>query len=105
VALQADGSAMYTVQALWTMAREGLDVTVVLFSNRKYAILQVEFMRVGAHNPGPKAMDMLDLTRPDLDWVSIARVDAVRADDAASFNQALGRSFATPGPFLIEAVI
>ncbi len=108
VALQADGSAMYTVQALWTMAREGLDVTVILFSNRKYAILQVEFMRVGAHNPGPKAMDMLNLTRPDLDWVSLARgmgVDAVRADDAASFNDALARSFATPGPFLIEAVV
>ena len=54
VALQADGSGMYTVQALWTMAREGLDVTTIVFANRKYAILQVEFMRVGAHKPGPE---------------------------------------------------
>ena len=64
VNLQADGSGMYTVQALWTQARENLDITTVIFANRKYAILQVEFMRVGAHNPGPKAMDMLELTRP-----------------------------------------
>ena len=108
VALQADGSAMYTVQALWTMARESLDVTVILFANRKYAILQVEFMRVGAHNPGPKAMSMLDLSNPDLAFVDLARgmgVPAVQATDAASFHEALARSFATPGPFLIEAVI
>ncbi|MEZ5561094.1 MAG: acetolactate synthase large subunit [Pseudomonadales bacterium] len=108
VALQADGSAMYTVQALWTMARENLDVTVVLFANRKYAILQVEFMRVGAHNPGRKAMDMLDLSRPDLEWVQLARgmgVPAVQVSDAESFNRALTESFATPGPFLIEAVL
>jgi acetolactate synthase-1/2/3 large subunit len=108
VALQADGSAMYTIQSLWTMARENLDVTVILFANRKYAILQVEFMRVGAHNPGPKAMSMLELTRPDLDFVALARgmgVPAVRAADAAAFNAALGESLATPGPFLIEAVL
>jgi len=108
LSLQADGSAMYTIQALWTMARENLDVTVVLFNNRKYAILQVEFMRVGAHNPGPKAMSMLDLSRPDLSFVDIARgmgVEAVQAKDAASFSDALGASLARPGPFLIEAVI
>lgn len=108
VALQADGSAMYTIQSLWTMARESLDVTVVLFANRKYAILQVEFMRVGADNPGPKAMSMLDLSGPDLDFVHLARgmgVPAIRATDAASFCHALGESFATPGPFLIEALI
>jgi len=108
LSLQADGSAMYTIQALWTMAREKLDVTVVLFNNRKYAILQVEFMRVGAHNPGPKAMSMLDLSRPDLSFVDIARgmgVEAVQAKDAASFSDALGASLARPGPFLIEAVI
>jgi acetolactate synthase-1/2/3 large subunit len=108
VALQADGSAMYTIQSLWTMAREQLDVTVVLFANRKYAILQVEFMRVGAENPGPKAMSMLDLSRPDLDFVALAKgmgVPAVRAGDAAAFSAALAESFATPGPFLIEAVI
>ncbi len=108
VALQADGSAMYTVQALWTMARENLDVTVILFANRKYAILQVEFMRVGAENPGPKAMNMLDLSRPDLDFVHLAKgmgVPAVRATDAKSFSEALAESFATPGPYLIEAVV
>ncbi len=108
VALQADGSAMYTVQALWTMARENLDVTVILFANRKYAILQVEFMRVGAENPGPKAMSMLDLSRPDLDFVHLAKgmgVPAVRATDAKSFSDALAESFATPGPYLIEAVV
>jgi acetolactate synthase-1/2/3 large subunit len=108
VALQGDGSAMYTVQALWTMARENLDVTTIIFNNRKYAILQVEFMRVGAHNPGPKAMSMLDLSKPDLDWISLAKgmgVPALRPTDAESFSKALAESFATPGPFLIEAVI
>jgi acetolactate synthase-1/2/3 large subunit len=108
VALQADGSAMYTIQALWTMAREQLDVTVVLFANRKYAILQIEFMRVGAANPGPKAMSMLDLSRPELDFTALAQgmgVPAVRATDATAFHAALARSFATPGPFLIEVVI
>ncbi|MFP6814393.1 MAG: acetolactate synthase large subunit [Pseudomonadales bacterium] len=108
VALQADGSGMYTLQALWTMAREQLDVTTILFANRKYAILQVEFMRVGAHNPGRKAMDMLELSRPDLEWVSLAKgmgVPALQVRDAESFNAALAESFATPGPFLIEAVL
>ncbi len=108
VALQADGSAMYTVQALWTMARENLDVTVVLFNNRKYAILQVEFMRVGAHNPGPKALSMLDLSNPDLDWTGIAGamgVPAAQPTDARTFSRALEESFATPGPYLIDAQI
>jgi acetolactate synthase I/II/III large subunit len=108
IALQADGSAMYTVQALWTMARENLDVTIILFANRKYAILQVEFARVGAENPGRKAMDLLDLSRPDLDFVHLAKgmgVPAVRATDAKSFNEALAESLATPGPFLIEAML
>jgi len=85
-----------------------LDVTTILFSNRKYAILQVEFMRVGAHNPGRKAMDMLNLSRPDLQWVNLATgmgVPALQVRDAQAFNQALAQSFATPGPFLIEAVI
>lgn len=106
--LQADGSAMYTLQALWTQARENLNVTTVLFSNRKYAILQVEFMRVGATNPGRKAMDMMDLSRPDLNWVSLAQgmgVDAVRVNSAEAFNTALSQALANPGPNLIEAVI
>jgi len=106
--LQADGSGMYTVQALWTQARENLNVTTVLFSNRKYAILQVEYLRVGAVNPGRKAMDMMELTRPDLDWVALATgmgVDAVRATTAAEFNQALAVALDNDGPNLIEAVL
>ena len=73
VGLQADGSAMYTVQALWTQAREGLDVTTVLFSNRAYHILKGELASVGAGNPGRKALDMLDLGHPDIDWVGLAK--------------------------------
>ncbi len=108
IGLQADGSGMYTLQALWTQARENLNVTTVLFSNRKYAILQVEFMRVGAVNPGRKAMDLMELTRPDLDWVALAQgmgVDAVRADTAEAFNKAFIAALANPGPNLIEAVL
>ena len=108
IGLQADGSGMYTVQALWTQARENLDVTTVLFSNRKYAILQVEFMRVGAVNPGRKAMELMELTRPDIDWVHLAQgmgVEAVRVDSAEAFNQAFTQALANPGPNLIEAVL
>ena len=108
IGLQADGSGMYTVQALWTQAREKLNVTTVLFSNRKYAILQVEFMRVGAVNPGRKAMDMMELTRPDLDWVALAQgmgVNAVRVESAEAFNDAFAQALVSPGPNLIEAVL
>ncbi len=69
---------MYTVQALWTQAREKLDITTIIFSNRRYGILRVEYGRVGAHNPGPKAMSMLELTNPDLDWVKLAEGMGVR---------------------------
>ncbi|MFU8816831.1 MAG: acetolactate synthase large subunit [Pseudomonadales bacterium] len=108
VCLQADGGGMYTVQALWTQAREKLDITTIIFANRKYAILQVEFGRVGAHNPGPKAMSMLELTDPTLDWVSLAKgmgVPAWRATTAEEFNRALAASLTESGPSLIEAVI
>ncbi|TVS17877.1 MAG: acetolactate synthase large subunit [Gammaproteobacteria bacterium] len=108
LSLEADGSGMYTVQALWTMAREQLDVTVVIFSNRKYAILQVEFMRVGAHNPGPKAMSMLDLSNPELNWVQIAQgmgIEASRASTVAEFNTQIESALRHRGPRLIEAVI
>ena len=105
--LQADGSAMYTIQALWTMAREGLDVTTVLYNNRSYAILNMELQRVGA-DPGPKALDMLDLSRPDLDFTALARgmgVDAVRATTAEELIAALERALAEPGPHLVEAMV
>ncbi len=108
LSLEADGSGMYTVQALWTMAREQLDITVVIFANRKYAILQVEFMRVGAHNPGPKAMSMLDLSNPDLDWVQLARgmgMEASRATSVAEFNAQIESALRHRGPHLIEACI
>lgn len=106
--MQADGSGMYTVQALWTMAREQLDVTTVIFSNRKYAILQVEFMRVGAHNPGPKAMSMLDLANPEIDWTRLAEgmgVEASRATTVAEFDAQVDSAMKQRGPRLIEAVI
>ena len=99
---------MYTVQALWTHARENLDITTIIFSNRKYSILQVEFARVGAHNPGPKAMGMLELTNPDLDWVSLANgmgVPGERVDSTHAFNLALKRGLEVDGPYLIEALV
>ena len=108
ICLQADGGGMYTPQALWTQARERLDVTTVIFANRKYAILQIEFGRVGAHNPGPKAMSMLDLGNPNLDWVSLAAgmgVPGVRVTTAEAFNKAFADSLRERGPFLIEAVL
>ncbi len=106
--LQADGSAMYTLQSLWTQAREGLDVTTVIFANRSYAILNMELSRVGAEAPGPVAQSMLDLTGPELDFVALARgmgVPAVRPDDAEGLTAALERAQSEPGPHLIEAVI
>ncbi len=108
LALEGDGSAMYTPQALWTMARESLDVTVVIFANRSYRILRGELSNVGAGEAGRRAADMLDLDRPDLDWVSLARgmgVPGVRVDELAAFARELGRSLATPGPSLIELVL
>ena len=108
VALEGDGSGMYTLQALWTMARESLDVTVVILANRAYQILRGELRAMGAGTPGQRATDMLTLDRPALDWVSLARghgVDASRANDLETFAQALERGFAQPGPYLIELVI
>ena len=108
VSLQADGSALYTLQAWWTMAREGLDVTTILLSNRSYAVLNMELKRVGAGSGGPKARAMLDLTRPDLDFVSLAQgmgVPATRADTAEDFTSQLEAALRTPGPNVVEAVL
>lgn len=107
VGLQADGSALYTLQGLWTQARMGLDVTTVIFANRRYAILQGELAAVGAL-PGPATNAMFELQRPDLDWVKLAAgfgVEAGRADTMAQFNDLFARSLARKGPFLIEAVL
>jgi acetolactate synthase-1/2/3 large subunit len=107
VALQADGSAMYTLQGLWTQARERLDVTTVILANRKYAILLGEYRGVGA-NPGRTAMDMMDLSNPDLDWVRLAGgmgVEGARAATMEQFADLFRQANARPGPFVIELVI
>ena len=107
VALQADGSAMYTLQGLWTQAREGLNITTIIFANRSYEILKGELRRVGA-NPGPTALDMLDLRRPDLDFCALARgmgVPSQRVEDAAVLHHAIAASVREPGPMLIEAML
>jgi acetolactate synthase-1/2/3 large subunit len=106
--LEGDGSAMYTVQSLWTMAREGLDVTVLIFANRAYRILQGEYAGVGAGTPGPRANHMLMLDRPTIDWVGMARsmgVEAGRATDLGGLARELARGFASSGPYLVEAVL
>jgi acetolactate synthase-1/2/3 large subunit len=106
LSLQADGSALYTIQSLWTQAREGLDVVTILYNNRSYAILNMELNRVGAEAPGPKAKSLLDLSDPDLDFVAIAQglgVPATRATTAEDLSTQLEAALATPGPHLIEA--
>lgn len=108
LALVGDGSAMYTLQALWSMAREQANVTTVVFNNRSYAILNIELQRVGAQSSGKTARSQLDLARPDLDFVQLARgmgVPAERVDTCEAFNVALRTAFTEPGPHLIEAVV
>ena len=105
VALEGDGSAMYTVQSLWTIAREQLDVTIMVFSNRSYKILRGELTNVGVQNPGPRAVDMLSLNRPDLDWVKMAAgmgVDGCKVNDAKQLAKAFESGLATDTPYLIE---
>jgi acetolactate synthase-1/2/3 large subunit len=103
--LTADGSAMYTLQALWTMAREGLNVTTVVFANRDYAVLKREFSYLGVGNPGRRALDMFEIGRPDLDWVQLAKgmgVPSTRVTSLDAFGKALKEGFASEGPTLIE---
>ncbi|HWS46430.1 MAG TPA: thiamine pyrophosphate-dependent enzyme, partial [Acidimicrobiia bacterium] len=105
--LEADGSAMYTIQSLWTQAREHLDVTTIIFDNRSYAILSLELSRVGARTDG-HAADLFDLSRPPLDFVALARgmgVDAARAETADDVVRELERALAEPGPHLIDAIL
>ncbi|TGD84082.1 acetolactate synthase large subunit [Mycolicibacterium sp. CH28] len=112
--LESDGSAMYTISALWTQARERLDITTVVYANRAYDILRIELQRVGAQSggegeqPGPKAASLLDLTGPTLDFVRIAKgmgVPARRVGTAEELADALRWAFDEPGPHLIEAVM
>jgi acetolactate synthase-1/2/3 large subunit len=108
VCIQGDGGAMYTLQALWTQAREKLDVTTVIFANHSYGILNVELARVGARNVGPKALSMLDLHNPELDFVALAKgmgVEATRAETLEDFDSQFADAMARPGPRLIELMI
>ncbi|MEM9396813.1 MAG: acetolactate synthase large subunit [Pseudomonadota bacterium] len=108
IALQADGSAMYTIQALWTMAREAADVTVILLNNRSYAILNIELERVGAGEANAKTKSMLDLSNPDMDYSAIARglgVSATQARTSAEFQEQFTAAMGQKGPCLIEAIV
>jgi acetolactate synthase I/II/III large subunit len=108
ICLESDGSAMYTISALWTMAREELDVTTIVLSNRAYAILRMELQRVGAEGSGEKVDSLLDLSRPNLDFVALAHgmgVPATRAETAEALAEQLAAALAEPGPHLIEAVL
>ena len=110
VCLEGDGSAMYTIQALWSMAREQTDVTVVIFNNRKYSILEMEFGRTGARGgqPGPSAASTLDIGNPDMDFVALATgmgVPASRATTAEEFNAQFADAMTHSGPRLIDAVV
>lgn len=108
VVLQADGSAMYTPQALWTIARERLDIVTVILANRRYRILDVEMRRTGADGYGPRAVEMIDIGRPDLDWVKLSEgmgVQATRVETAGRFAAEFRAAMKSRGPRLIEAVI
>lgn len=108
VSFQADGSGLYTMQALWTQARESLDVTTIVCANRAYRILQIELQRAGLPDTGRAARGLTDLGGPTIDWVHLAAgmgVPGARAEDAETLVRALERAYAEPGPHLIEAVV
>jgi acetolactate synthase-1/2/3 large subunit len=99
---------MYTLPALWTQAHEGLDVTTLIFSNHSYAILELELSRVGVAQTGPRAKGLLDLSRPQLDFVALARgmgVPATRPADAGALVDDLRAALAEPGPHLIDVEV
>ena len=108
LSLNGDGAGMYTVQGLWTIARENLDVTVVVFANHAYRILGIELGRTGAGNPGPAAKTLLDLSNPKIDWQQIAGglgIKAERATTAEEFDAAFERAMNQRGPRFIEAAL
>ncbi len=108
LAFQADGSGMYTLQALWTQAREGLDVTTLICANREYRILRIELSRAGISEPGPQALALTDLPKPDIDWVGLGGalgVPAERVESADALVRSLRRALSDPGPHLIEALL
>ena len=106
LALLGDGGAAYTIQCLWTQAREQQNVTTVIFANNSYNILNVEYARLGVENPGDIANSLFDIGNPDIDWVDLAKgfgVPGAKAQSADDFCTLLEKSYATPGPFLIQA--
>lgn len=106
--LHGDGGAMYTVQSLWTAVRENLDITFVIYNNSSYAILNLEFMRVGAEGNGEKALSLLDLNNPGINWVDIAKgqgMKATRAETVAEFSEQFAAAMEQTGPVLIEAMV
>jgi acetolactate synthase-1/2/3 large subunit len=108
ICLEGDGSAMYTLQSLWTMAREKLDVINVIFANRSYAILNIEFERVGVGTPGARALSMLDIGNPALRWTDIARgmgIHSERVESAEAFEAVFRSLLKIPGPALVEVLI
>jgi len=108
LSLNGDGAAMYTVQALWTMARENLDITVVVFANHTYRILNIEMMRTGAGEAGPSARKLLDLGDPNIEWVPLAKglgLPAVSCTTSEEFEKAFAGAMAQRGPMFIEAKI
>ena len=108
LSLNGDGAAMYTIQALWTMARENLDITVVIFANYTYRILNIEMQRTGAGEAGPSARKLLDLGEPNIDFVSVARglgLPAVSCSTAEDFDKAFAGAMGQRGPMFIEAKI
>ena len=106
ICLSGDGSGMYTLQALWTAARENLDVTTIVFVNNSYRILNIELYRTGAGQPGPTAKQMLSIGNPEIDWVALAGgmgVRAVACDTAEEFDSAFAEAMTQKGPRLIAA--
>ena len=108
IALEGDGSGMYTLQSLWTIARENLNVTVLIFANQSYRILHGELHNVGVQNPGPSAINMLTLNNPSLDWVSLSKgmgIDAKKVHDTDQLYSVFKDALNLQGPFLIEVMI
>ena len=106
--LQADGSAMYTVQSLWTQAREALNVKTIICNNRSYRLLGIELMRAGVKEFGPQARNLIGLTNPAINWVDLSKgmgVPAVRVETAEDLAREFERALNELGPRLIEAVL
>ena len=106
--MEGDGSGMYTLQSLWTIARENLNVTILIFANQSYRILHGELNNVGVQNPGPSAINMLTLNNPSLDWVSLSKgmgIDAKKVHDTAQLYSVFKDALNSQGPFLIEVMI